>query len=321
MDITEHNSVAPLLTLLDKIALAANEAWILAIVRKEYLKPVTNEAFLMAVRSCFKNAGTVHIFWGSEKKVYIAWNGEQKNTYKLLRSAVGSALIKPGVTIESSSLISYVDLPAQSEQLRTELKAEVKKTGVAATANTADLRGWHDEDKNNELTRGSTNQLSITAEEFQNFNENKMQRIYRKQMQILVVEDQLFSQKLLCEIIRSVKPAERDAIAIDAVTGIQDGWKQFIKKAHDIAFLDLVVVDGSGHTLAQAIKELDATTCVIIVTANNYEEELGVAQQNNVDGFITKPYNKKQILDYITHYSAGLKARTKGTGHGSADRF
>lgn len=108
---------------------------------------------------------------------------------------------------------------------------------------------------------------------------------------------------------------------IDAVQGIQDAWKVYLKGAPDIVFVDLGLIDGSGHTLARAIKELDSTACVIIVTANNYEEELGVARQNNVDGFITKPYNKKQIIDCLERYIGTLKSQTKGANRGSAGQF
>ena len=57
----------------------------------------------------------------------------------------------------------------------------------------------------------------------------------------------------------------------------------------------LNLTDGSGHTLARAIKEVDPNSQVIIITANHHEDEIKVARQNNVDGFITKPYNKKRI--------------------------
>jgi len=65
--------------------------------------------------------------------------------------------------------------------------------------------------------------------------------------------------------------------------------------------------------LVRAIKEIDSSANVVVVTANNYEEELMVARQNNVDGFITKPYNKKQILDCIEKYKASTKSLARRT--------
>ncbi len=90
----------------------------------------------------------------------------------------------------------------------------------------------------------------------------------------------------------------------DVVTtiGRQEAWDIYLKTAPDIVFIDLHLADGSGHALAQAIKEIDAKSYVIVVTANNYTEEIDVANQNNVDAFIAKPYNKKTILDCIEKY-------------------
>ena len=48
-------------------------------------------------------------------------------------------------------------------------------------------------------------------------------------------------------------------------------------------------------------------------------EELNIARQNKVDGFIAKPYNKKQILDCIEKCT--LKTRMKGISRGSAGRL
>jgi CheY-like chemotaxis protein len=161
--------------------------------------------------------------------------------------------------------------------------------------------------------------IAPTTEELQHFQEAKNQKPYRKQLHVLVVEDQVFSQKLICEIIRGARQAGGGSLATDAVFGARDAWNLFVKKAHDIAFIDLVLPDGGGHALTRAIKELDPTTCVVIVTANNYDEEISVAWQSNVDGFVAKPYNKKQILDYIDKYGSKPKAHTKGALHGTSD--
>jgi CheY-like chemotaxis protein len=136
---------------------------------------------------------------------------------------------------------------------------------------------------------------------------------------MLVVEDQHFSQKLLCEILRGVRtPNSNESPTIEVTEYIQDAWMMFVKNAPDITFIDLVLQDGSGHTLARAIKEVDPQSRVVIVTANSHEGEIEVARQNNVDSFITKPYNKKQILDCATNYIATIRSFQKKATYGKA---
>ncbi len=322
MNLTEHSHITSLVPLIDKFNQDGKGVWIVASIRKDFLKSMTNEAFLMAIRSSLQLAELVHIFWGGERKIYIAWKGEHKKVYKHLRGVVSTALMRAGLSVEASAMISYIDPCAQAEELKLELGVNTKKTSgdqAAVPDPEHDPLGWDDED-DEDGGLGSANNLVISAGERQHYQEIKTQKPYRKQMHVLVVEDQPFSQKLMCEIIRSARPVGQDNLVIDAVQGAGDAWKLFVKKAHDIAFIDLVLADGSGHALAQAIKELDPMTCVVIVTSNNNDEEHTVAQQNNVDGFVAKPYNKKQILDYIEKYSAGLKARAKGTARASTDR-
>ena len=323
MQVTEHNNITSLCTLIDDINRSGNDAWIIACVKKDYLKPITNEAFLAAIRPSLHKTNMTHIYWGEKSQIYIAWEGEQKAIYKNLRSIIGATMMRPGLMVEPASILSYFDPRAQGEQIKIGLDKIVKKpTKAEQASNGNDPLGIDDTDETEaQLLNESDNTLVLSPAEHKHFNELKEQKLYRKQIHILVLEDQAFSQKLICEIIRGVRPVGRDTLVIDAVSCLQEAWKLFIKKGHDIAFIDLIVPDGSGHALAQAIKELDPMTHTIIVTANNYDEELSVAQQNNVNGFIAKPYNKKQIIDHIEKYMADLKARSKGTRRATIDRL
>lgn len=322
MNVIEYSNISTMTSLLDQIKQEKKETWIIACIKREYLKPMTNEALLAAIKPGIHRFNTTRIYWDEKKLIYVAWEGDLKATYKSLRGIVTAVLVNPALKVEPSSVMSYIVPHIDGAALKEELTREAKKASEAMRAHEKyDPLGFDEDIEEQEIEQGSSNDLVISAEEVQQFNELRQQRPYRKNLQVLVMEDQIFSQKLLCEIIRSSRPNNRDSIAIDAVTTMQDAWKLFIKKAHDIAFIDLLVPDGSGHALAQAIKELDPVTHVIIVTVNNYDEEINVAQQNNVDGFVAKPYNKKQIIDCIDKYTNDMKSRSKGTGRGSADRL
>lgn len=130
-----------------------------------------------------------------------------------------------------------------------------------------------------------------------------------RHINVLAVEDLPFYQKLLSEMVRGIRILGIESITMDMAIGIRSAWDLFIKKGHDVVFVDLGLIDGSGHMLSRAIKELDSSVTVIIVTANNHEEEQGVARQNNVNKFLTKPYSKKQIMDCIERHVQNSKGK------------
>ena len=117
----------------------------------------------------------------------------------------------------------------------------------------------------------------------------------REKVRILVVEDQLFSRKILHELLRH-------EYFVDTAATAKDGMRLFLENAPDIALLDIELPDESGHTLAKFIKGIDPTAFVVMVTGNNSVEDVALAQANKVDGFIVKPYNKSKIFECLEKY-------------------
>ena len=129
----------------------------------------------------------------------------------------------------------------------------------------------------------------------------------RDRARILVVEDQLFSRKILEELLHH-------KYTVDTAATAKDGILQFLEFAPDIALLDIELTDESGHMLAKFIKSVDPETFVIMVTGNNSVEDVTTARANKVDGFVVKPYNKAKVLEGIEKYMAMHPDRyAKGT--------
>ncbi len=321
MDAVEYDNILPLIALIDEIAGNGEPPWGVACIRRNNLKPMTNEAFLLAIKPAIQEAKEARVYFSDDKNIYVAWSGEQKAIYKHIRGVVLANLVQSGMAAEPLAVIFYMDPKARGSEFKAALEAEVEKSpqssalkpkAKAPVPKDASPFDFDDEDElDNE--KGSKSFFSVTPEQVSSYIEIRDQRPFRKQLQILVVEDQIFSQRLLCEILRGARTSAREAPVVDAFQGIREAWELFLKKAHDIAFIDLGLIDGSGHSLTRAIKELDPMTQVIIVTANTYEGELGVARQNNVDGFIVKPYTKKQVLDYIDRYVSSHKGGARGS--------
>ncbi|MGE0109696.1 MAG: response regulator [Bdellovibrionales bacterium] len=119
----------------------------------------------------------------------------------------------------------------------------------------------------------------------------------RERPRVLVVEDQLFSRKILEEVLHH----KHD---VDTASNAKDGMKLYLENAPDIALLDIEMQGQSGHTLAQFIKTVDENSFVIMVTGNNSVEDVALARSNKVNGYIVKPYNKSKILECIEAYYA-----------------
>ena len=312
MDIIEHHHVRSFLKVLDGVKVDENQDWLLVAVKRELLKPITNEALSMVIRPSMQNSSQSHIFFPDPKTIYVLFTGNRQTVYRHLRAVIMSSLVRSGI---SGTFMTYVDPRVNYDAIQAKLLGEPgAKTDALSLAATQDPKldmddpfGWNSDkvaplDGPTEITI-----FDVTKEQMHKFNETRDSKAYRKSMQILVVEDHIFFQKLISEMIRAVRVHGKDSPTLDLADGIKSAWTLFLKKAHDMVFIDLGLADGSGHALARAIKEIDPTASVIIVTANNQEEELGVAQQNNVDGFIVKPYSKKQILACFQKHAPNAK--------------
>lgn len=317
MDISEYNTATSLIALIEDVSRQPNSSWGIVRIKKNHLRPMTDEAFVLAIRALLQEADLANIFFIENKRIFIAWKGQVRSVYKQLRALIGTALARPGLSVDSGVMVAFIDPHAQGESLKNALKVpgDINERLLEEIESMPIPESVYSDDESDPEKAGSKPALTVSSAQIENYQELRSQKPYRKQLHFLVVEDQVFSQKLLCEILRSARMRNNNETPlIDTSQGIHDAWKHYLKKVPDVTFIDLELCDGSGHVLARAIKEIDPTSCVIIVTANNYAEEIGVARQNNVDGFIGKPYNKKQILDCVERYVNGMKTQIKSSG-------
>lgn len=315
MSIQEHYTPASLTTLINEINQGQDESWSMINVRKDFLKQITSEAFLAAITPILKAADAAHVYFINNNAIYVAWKGQRKRVYKSLLSLVSTVMIQPGLMTEPTKIVAYIDPLTGGEDIKAAMGKFTENTtkiqdfnGILGDDDDDEIDDL-DDDQENILEDTSGGVLGATQTQLDFFRATALQKPYRKQMQVLVVEDQVFSQKLLCEIIRSARTNNNDVPQIEALQSMQSAWKAFLKKAPDIVFVDLGLTDGSGHALAKAIKTIDPITPVIVVTANDSDEESAVARQNNVDAFISKPYSKKAILDCIDRYVTNHKKK------------
>jgi len=137
--------------------------------------------------------------------------------------------------------------------------------------------------------------LGSLPHELSLFARVKSLRAARKRLTILVVEDQLFSRKLLFEVLRGTY----DVLLAETAF---EGLKLYLENAPDIAFLDIELEGESGHMLARILREIDPEAFLAMVTGNNSARDVAFAKNNKVASYITKPYSKQKIQEAIDGY-------------------
>lgn len=120
-------------------------------------------------------------------------------------------------------------------------------------------------------------------------------RSIRDRLRILIVEDQLFSRRILQQMLHA-------NFTLDIASSARAGMRLFLEHAPDVVLLDIDLGDESGHKLASFIKQVEPEAFIVMVTANHSPEDVFEAKKNDVSGFIAKPYNKNKIYEFINKY-------------------
>ena len=123
----------------------------------------------------------------------------------------------------------------------------------------------------------------------------KLQKI-RKDIHILVAEDNLINQKVARTIFKNLGyEVEIAANGVEAVDFT-------MKHAYDIIFMDMMMPEKDG---VQATKDLRANAYqmpIIAMTANASKESKNKAIAFGMDGYITKPTKMEEIKKVLIKY-------------------
>jgi CheY-like chemotaxis protein len=113
----------------------------------------------------------------------------------------------------------------------------------------------------------------------------------RTRLEILVVEDDVFSQKLISTALNGY-----------AVTFVEDGHtaiKKYLQKAPDIVFLDIELPDVNGHDILAKILSFDKRAHVVMLSGNSQSENVRDAISKGAKSFIAKPFTRERLLQHI----------------------
>jgi DNA-binding response OmpR family regulator len=111
-------------------------------------------------------------------------------------------------------------------------------------------------------------------------------------LQIIIVEDELIAAEFLKEILE-----EEGAEVVDIIDSGKEAIRICSKQVADVIFMDVMLSDNiSGCEAAVEISRNTPQSKIIFLTAYIDDEMIEYASQSNAVGYLTKPYNKAQII-------------------------
>ncbi len=174
--------------------------------------------------------------------------------------------------LESAKLIRICE-----EKIRV-AQAHAAQIMVQKQADLAQKREQIDRDRELDIRLNTTLIASFSA-----------RRNERKEPGVLVVEDDLFSQKLVSNALRAaghtVYTAGTSRAAIQAM----------IKNAPDMILLDIELPDVTGLEIISEIKEIDKDAYIVMLSGNGSKENVMRAISQGAKGFIGKPFTLEKL--------------------------
>ena len=113
---------------------------------------------------------------------------------------------------------------------------------------------------------------------------------------LLLIDDSQYARELLKLILE-----EGGHIVVgEAANGIE-GVEKYMSLKPDLVILDMIMPRLNGlHTL-QAIRAYDNGARILVISTDNQEEHVRKTVKEGADGYISKPYKKRIVLEEVSH--------------------
>ncbi|WP_049987007.1 chemotaxis protein CheY [Halobellus rufus] len=110
---------------------------------------------------------------------------------------------------------------------------------------------------------------------------------------VLVVDDSAFMRNLLKQLLE-----EDHEVVGEAENGVE-AVELYRELDPDVVTMDVVMPIRNGIEATAEIKSLDPASSVIMCTSVGQEEKMREAVEAGADGYITKPFQKPNVLQAI----------------------
>lgn len=150
------------------------------------------------------------------------------------------------------------------------------------------------EEKKHEQQREASNKKSeklnfkLTPQELNLF---KQKRLTATSTSILLVDDEPLTLNIIAQSLHDYK-----TIAVETA---KEALDLYFSKAPSIVFLDIDMPIYSGYEVLETIKKYDPNAYIIMLSGNSYAEQIKQAITMGAKGFISKPFSRQKLLEYI----------------------
>ena len=120
-----------------------------------------------------------------------------------------------------------------------------------------------------------------------------------KASHILVVDDSGFARRTLRQILESA------GHTVDEAHDGNDALERYFLKKPEMVLLDMVMEGMGGMEVLAKLRELDANAKIVLATADIQSSTRADAQIAGAAGFISKPFERDQVLNAVNSVLEG----------------
>ena len=203
------------------------------------------------------------------------------------------AIIKPG-------LATLFEIGVDWPKLRTVCEKKIE--------NIKHAQKQKQESKKAELSKMNREETLKTIDD-DLVNSLQKRREQRDTPEVMVVEDDLFSQKLVSNALKNKYE--------HFMTGDGQGAiMSYVNKAPDVLFLDIGLPDIDGHAVLEKLFKLDPDAYVVMFSGNGDKENVMKAIELGAKGFVGKPFSQEKLLQYIQKSPFVQEKLNRESAHG-----
>jgi two-component system chemotaxis response regulator CheY len=116
---------------------------------------------------------------------------------------------------------------------------------------------------------------------------------------ILIVDDSGFARRSLKQIL------EGSGHTVEEAKDGPDALERYFLNKPDLVMLDMVMEGMAGLEVLAKLRQLDGEARIVVATADVQNSTRAEAQAGGASGFITKPFDRDQVLRTVATVLTG----------------
>lgn len=131
-----------------------------------------------------------------------------------------------------------------------------------------------------------------------------------QKVRILIVEDEA---PILIPLVENLR---YEGYQVESVSNGATGLSKALENEYDLIILDIVLPDMDGFEICKRIREVDAFTPIVMLTARTQEFEKIYGLRSGADDYVTKPFSPRELMARI---EALLRRSRQGNGKAASE--